>query len=125
MALRVLVADDDPMVGRVLRAYFDQAKGIELVAEASDAQEAVSLATQHRPDVVVLDWAMPGGGGPRAAEEISSAHRGVGIVGFTAYEGEDSKAMLDGGAHRVVVKGTPGPEVLAAIRAAARDARAG
>ena len=66
-ALRLLVADDDPVSRLMLGAIVKREPGFELVGEAEDAGQAVELALRRRPDVVLLDVDMPGGGGARAA----------------------------------------------------------
>src|SRR6201999_813330 len=68
--VRVLIADDDPVMRMLLAAVINNDPALELVAQAEDADEAIALATETTPDVALLDVEMPGGGGPRAAQEI-------------------------------------------------------
>ncbi len=73
-ALRLLVADDDPVSRLMLAAILKREPGFEVVGEAEDATSAVELALRRRPDVVLLDVNMPGGGGARAAVQIRESH---------------------------------------------------
>ena len=75
-SIRLLIADDDPVMRMLLGAIARGDPVLELVAEAEDADEAIALAAEHRPDVVLLDVEMPGGGGLRAAREIRAAAAG-------------------------------------------------
>lgn len=79
---------------------------LRVVAVAADAAEAVSFCNAHRPDVVVLDAAMPHGGGAHAARLISAQQPSVRIVCLTAYTDERTRVqMLRAGADRVLHKG--------------------
>ncbi|WP_306335719.1 response regulator transcription factor, partial [Streptomyces sp. KL118A] len=69
-AIRVLLADDEAMIRAGVRAILGAGRDIEVVAEAGDGREAVSLAQAHRPDVVLLDIRMPLLDGLAAGEEI-------------------------------------------------------
>ncbi|WP_234428606.1 response regulator transcription factor, partial [Streptomyces sp. AV19] len=66
MVIRVLVADDEPMIRHGVRAVLSTDPGLEVVAEAADGDEAVELVLRHRPEVAVLDIRMPGTGGIEA-----------------------------------------------------------
>jgi len=94
---------------------------IEVVGQAADADEAVALSLRDRPDVVLVDVKMPGGGGPRAAREILKDLPGTKVLALSAYE--DRRTVLDmlrQGAVGFVVKGAPGGELLDAIRRSAQ-----
>ena len=112
--LRLLVADDDPVMRMLLGAIARGDPGLELVAEAADADEAIALAVEHRPDVVLLDVEMPGGGGLRAAREIRSAVPSARVLGLSAHS--DGAEMVAAGADGYVVKGTPPADVARALR---------
>jgi DNA-binding NarL/FixJ family response regulator len=120
-ALRLLIADDDAVSRLTLGALVRRETGLELVGEAADATEAVELALQRRPDVVLLDVDMPGGGGARAAVQIREALPDVRIVAISA---DDSQAnqydMMRAGAVGFLSKGAPAEEVLRVIRSSAR-----
>src|SRR2546423_709089 len=70
--IRVLIADDDEDIRELLADMVTRDESVDLVGTASDARSAIELAAEVEPDVAVLDWMMPGGGGPKAAEELKS-----------------------------------------------------
>lgn len=70
MSLSVLIADDSALIRERLAAMLSEIEGVRLVGQASTASEAVQLAGQHAPDVVILDIRMPGGNGIQALEAI-------------------------------------------------------
>jgi EAL domain-containing protein (putative c-di-GMP-specific phosphodiesterase class I) len=112
----VLIADDDPEVLELLTRVIDDDPSMEVVASASGADEAIDLATQHRPDVAVLDVRMPGGGGPRAARAIRRQSPDTDIVAFSTFEAPESVVgMLEAGACGYVSK-SDAPEIARAIR---------
>lgn len=114
---RVLIADDDPVMRMLLTAVVDNDPALELVGAAEDAPQAVELAQQHGPDVVLLDVEMPGGGGPHAAREIKRLAPNTRVLALSAHAaGEQRDAMEAAGADGYVVKGTPPAEVAAALR---------
>ena len=120
-SIRLLIADDDPSIRLTLTALLQREPGFELVGEAEDAAQAIDLAARRRPNVVVLDFDMPGGGGVRAAIEIREASPTTRIVALSA---DDSQAaqydMSRAGAIGYVVKGGADEDIIRAIRNAAR-----
>jgi len=119
--IRLLVADDDEGTRLALGSLLEREDGLELVGVAADVSGAVELATLRRPDVVVLDFDMPGGGGVRAAIDIREALPGVRIVALSA--DDSAAAQLDmsrAGAVGYVVKGAADDEIVRAIRSAFR-----
>jgi two-component system chemotaxis response regulator CheY len=120
-ALRLLVADDDPVSRLMLGAIVRREPGFELVGEASDAGQAIELALRRRPDVVLLDVDMPGGGGARAAVEIREALPDARIVAISADDSQNSQYdMMRAGAVGFLTKGAPDDEILRVIRSSAR-----
>jgi EAL domain-containing protein (putative c-di-GMP-specific phosphodiesterase class I)/CheY-like chemotaxis protein len=118
--IRVLIADDEPpllrMVADLLRAH----DGFEVTATAADADEAAERAAQTQPDVALLDVRMPGGG-ISAARAIRSRSPGTQVVAHSAYHDTTLVlAMLRAGASGYVVKGAPPTELFAALEGAAR-----
>ncbi len=119
--LRLLVADDDPVTRLTIGAILKREPGLELVGEAEDAGGAVELALRRRPDVVLLDVSMPGGGGARAAVQIREALPDVRIVAISADDSQGNQYdMMRAGAIGFISKGAPDDEILRVIRSSAR-----
>lgn len=119
MGLKVLIADDDPLARALIEATVKRDSELELVGSAEDAPAAIELAGEHQPDVVVLDWVMPGGGGPAAAREIANVSPDTKIVALTASDTQEAEMdMLRAGARSFLVKGGSPEELLRTIHAA-------
>jgi len=119
--LRLLLADDDPVSRLMLGAILRREPGFEVVGEAEDANQAVELALRRRPDVVLLDVNMPGGGGARAAVEIREGLPDVKIVAISADDSQGSQYdMMRAGAVGFLAKGSSDDEILRVIRSSAR-----
>jgi DNA-binding NarL/FixJ family response regulator len=120
-SLRVLIADDHPVVREGLRGMLAAAPGITVVAEAGSGREAVALAAAHRPDVVLMDLRMPGGDGVEATAGILAAVPECRVVVLTTYETDaDIIRAVEAGAAGYLLKDSRPPELVEAIRAAAR-----
>jgi DNA-binding NarL/FixJ family response regulator len=120
-AIRVVLADDHPIVREGLRGMLAAEPGIEVVAEAASGAEAVAVAARYRPDVVLMDLRMPGGDGVTATAEILAATPGARVVVLTTYETDaDIVRAVEAGAVGYLLKVTPVAELSQAIRAAAR-----
>ena len=121
MSVRVLVADDHPMVRSGLRQMLESAGDIEVVAEATTGTEAVREASRHLPDVVLMDLRMPDGDGVAATAEIRRRHPGVHVLVVTTYDTDaDILAAVDAGATGYLLKDARREELYNAVRAAAR-----
>jgi CheY-like chemotaxis protein len=119
--LRLLIADDDPVTRLMVGAIIKRESGFELVGEAEDAGRAVELALHRRPDVVLLDVDMPGGGGARAAVQIREALPDVRIVAISADDSHMNQYdMMRAGAVGFITKGSSDDEILRVIRSSAR-----
>ena len=117
---RIIVADDDPDIRSLVSDVVSRATGMELVGAAGDADEAVRLAHDLLPDVVVLDWAMPGGG-DQAALLITKAHPSMRVVAISAMdEMEASYVMQTAGAVAFLSKPFKPAELTDVIESAAR-----
>jgi DNA-binding NarL/FixJ family response regulator len=119
--LRLLLADDDPVSRLMLTAILKREPDFDVVAEAEDATQAVELAVRRRPDIVLLDVNMPGGGGARAAVEIREALPDVKIVAISADDSQGNQYdMMRAGAVGFITKGSSDDEILRVIRSSAR-----
>jgi DNA-binding NarL/FixJ family response regulator len=118
--LRVVIADDDPVMRMLLSAVIGSDAELELVGQAEDADGAIALVAAEAPDVALLDVEMPGGGGLRAAREIKVAAPNVRVLALSAHDTDDARAaMSEAGADGYVVKGAPPAELAAALRGGA------
>jgi len=116
--IKVLLADDEALFRAGIRAILARADDIEVVAEAGDGREALSLARAHRPDVALLDVRMPGLDGLGAAAELRRAAPDVAVVMLTTFsEDEYITAALDHGASGFLLKSGDPYELMAAVRA--------
>lgn len=115
--MRVLLADDHPLFREGLLSLLE-AKGVEVVGQASDGAEAVALARALRPDVVLMDLAMPGVGGLEATCTIKAEMPEVKVVMLTVSEAEgDLFEAIRSGAHGYLVKSTSSTEFFAMLEA--------
>ena len=119
MTIRVLIADDEPPLLRMVADFIRAHDGFEVAGLAEDADEAADLAAEIQPDVALLDVRMPGGG-ISAARAIRVRSPATQIVAHSAYHDTTLVlAMLEAGASGYVVKGTPPAEIIAALEGAA------
>jgi len=119
MSIRVLIADDEPTLLRMVAELIRAADGFEVAALAADADEAADQAAETQPDVALLDVRMPGGG-VSAARAIRTRSPRTHIVAHSAYHDTTLVlAMLRAGATGYVVKGAPAGELMAALEGAA------
>jgi DNA-binding NarL/FixJ family response regulator len=119
--IRLLIADDHPVVRDGLSSMFARDPGFEVLGEASDGAEAVKLAQALNPDVILMDLRMPGMDGLTAITEL--ARRGVParVLVLTTYD-TDSYVLpaIEAGATGYMLKDAPRAELLHAVRAAAQ-----
>lgn len=116
--IRILLADDHTIVRKGLRLLLDSRPGFQVVAEAADGREAVALAEEHRPDVVVMDVAMPILNGIEAARQISSKSPQIKVVFLSMHsdEGYVLKA-LKAGARAYLLKDSAEHDLIGAVKA--------
>jgi DNA-binding NarL/FixJ family response regulator len=119
-SLRVLVADDHPLFRQGLRAALDAMPGLDVVAEAADGAEAVRLAIELAPDVVLMDLQMPELSGVDATRRILKALPQTHILVLTMFDGDSSVfAAVRAGAKGFLLKGADQQDVERAIRTVA------
>ena len=116
--LTVLIADDHPLVREALHRALDVEEDMKVVAEASDGEEAVKLASELKPDVVVMDIVMPKVNGIEATRKIKEIAPDTAILILTAYDDEEYVlGLLDAGAAGYLLKSARGRDLVGAIRA--------
>ncbi|NGY57641.1 response regulator transcription factor [Lentzea sp. NEAU-D13] len=116
--IRVLIADDEPLMRAGIKAILGTADDIELVAEAGDGREAVQIVRERRVDVAVLDIRMPRMDGLACARELRTVAPTVRVVMLTTF-GEDENIVraLSDGAAGFLLKDSAPEELLRAVRA--------
>ncbi|MGK4581810.1 response regulator [Kitasatospora sp. HPMI-4] len=120
MTVRVLLADDQPLIRASLQMVITDADDLEVVGEAGDGIEAVRLAGELRPDVVVMDIRMPGMDGIEATRRVTSGPGAAHVVVLTTFDDDDYVyAALRAGASGFLVKDMALDDILAAIRVVA------
>lgn len=123
-SLRVLIADDHPVVRAGLRAMLSEAGGIDVVAEAPDGAAAISLVAALAPDVVLMDLRMPVMDGAEATARLASGAAGVAppaVLVLTTFDTDaDIVRAVEAGAQGFLLKDSAPEVVVDAIRAAAR-----
>ncbi len=118
--IRVLIADDHPLFRDGMHGLLDSVEETEVVGEAANGEEAVALASELRPDVILMDVNMPGMNGIAATREVLARDPHVGVLVVTMLEDDDSVfAAMRAGALGYVLKGASQDEVLRAIKAVA------
>ena len=116
--IRVLIADDHPVVCHGLAAIFSSKPDLTVMAQASDGRAAIDLFRQHQPDVTLLDLRMPQVSGVEAIALIRQEVRNARFVILTTYDtDEDIYQGLSAGAMAYLLKGTPADELIDTIRA--------
>lgn len=119
--IRILVADDHPVVRSGIVALLSTADDVEVMGEAEDGGRAVELALQLRPDLVLMDLRMPVLDGDEATARILAADPGIRVVVLTTYESDESiLTAIEAGASGYLLKAAPQEEILAGIRSVAR-----
>ncbi|WP_434968889.1 response regulator [Microbacterium sp. bgisy207] len=119
--IRLLLADDHPVVRAGLAGLFADEEGFEVVGQASDGAQAVALAESERPDVVLMDLRMPVLDGVAAtARIVASGPDAPRVLILTTYESDDQiLAAIEAGAAGYLLKAAPQDEIVAGIRSVA------
>ena len=119
--LRVLLADDHAVVRAGLAQLLGTTDDLVVVGEACDGEEAVALARELQPDVVLMDLSMPGMDGTAATRQISASCPGTRVVALTSFSDRDRvMATLDAGAVGYLLKDAAPEEIIRAVRLAAQ-----
>ena len=117
--LRILIADDHPVFRFGLRTLLSAEPSTEIVGEATNGEEAVTLADSLKPDLILMDINLPRVNGIEATRQILQRHPDVGILIITMFEDDTVFAALRAGARGYILKGAEGKETLRAIHAVA------
>lgn len=115
-AMRVAIADDQPHARSAMRLLLAQEPGITIVGEAADVVEALALVAEQCPDLVLLDWELPGQGSARVLDRLRAARPGLAVIALSGLP-DARQAALDAGADGFVSKSDPPEQLLAAIKA--------
>jgi DNA-binding NarL/FixJ family response regulator len=116
--VRILLADDQAVVRRDLRALLESRPDFEVCAEASDGCQAASLVLQQRPDVAILDIALRVMSGIEATQQIRKTASGTEVMIFTLHDGENEiRDVLHAGARGYVLKSENDDRIIQAVKA--------
>lgn len=117
MTIRILIADDHPVVRDGLVAVLNTQSDFEVVSEASNGQEAVEQATTLQPDILLLDLEMPELDGVTTLQQLKQQGSSVRAIVFTAFDTDERiLKAVQAGAQGYLLKGTPREELFQAIR---------
>jgi DNA-binding NarL/FixJ family response regulator len=115
--IRVALVDDHPVVREGLTSALDGEQDLEIVGATGSTEDLIAQRAQWRPDVVLLDFEMPGLSGVQAVRELARAMPDTRVVIFTAYADDDKiVGAVRAGARGYILKGAPATEVARAIR---------
>jgi two-component system nitrate/nitrite response regulator NarL len=114
--IRIAIVDDHPLLRRGVSETLSEEADLELVGLGESAQDAVRLAGEKRPDLILLDIALPGGG-IEAARAIVESYPDIKVVMLTVREDRATvRAALKAGARGYLIKGVDGPELVSTLR---------
>lgn len=120
--IKVLVADDHTILRQGIKALLDNQAEIEVIGEAKDGREALTLIERLLPDVILMDIAMPGLNGLEATRRIKKKFPKIKVLVLTMYTNEEYVfQILNAGANGYLVKETAFQDLISAIRAVYRD----
>jgi len=118
--VRIMLVDDHPLIREAIAHLVASAPDFEVVGEAANGQECLERVADLRPDIVVLDIAMPDMNGEQVSRELRRRHPGIKIIALSGYNDRQFvRAMTKAGAKAYVVKSASGRELIHALRAVA------
>jgi DNA-binding NarL/FixJ family response regulator len=121
VTITLLIADDHPIVRDGLRGIFTGEHGFEVLGEAGNGSEAVTLTESLKPDVVLMDLRMPGTDGVAAITELARLGNPARVLVLTTYDTDsDVLPAIEAGATGYLLKDSPREELFRAVRAASR-----
>jgi len=119
--IRVLIADDHPLFRQGIQALFFLESGIEIVGEAVDGNDAIAKVKLHRPDVALIDAAMPGISSFEAARAIRRCSPETRVLFLSLYDDDDClRLAMEAGASGYLLKNSPPAQIVAAVRQVSR-----
>ena len=119
--IRVLIADHHPLFRQGIQSLFLREAGIEIVDEAVDGSDAIAKAKQHRPDVALIDAAMPGMSSFEAARSIRHCSPETRVLFLAVSDDEEcSRLAMEAGASGYLLKNSPPAQIVAAVRQVSR-----
>lgn len=115
--VKIILADDHFMLRQGIRTLIDREPNFEVVAEANDGHESITLTDEYNPDIVLMDVAMPKVGGLEATRQIKAAHPHTAVIVLTIYDDEEYIiGFLEAGAAGYLMKSAYGDELIQAIK---------
>lgn len=115
--IRVLLAEDHDLVREGTRGLLDREEDLQVIAEAGNGEEAVRLTVEHRPDVALVDIAMPVLNGIEVTKKIKELSPSTAVLILTAYDDDQYVfALLEAGAAGYLLKNVRGRDLVAAVR---------
>ena len=115
--IKIVLVDDHKLLRAGLRNIIEQKANMEIIDEASDGREAIKIAENLKPDVIVMDVAMPGLNGIEAAKQIHKNHPEIKIIGLSMHSGKQFiQGMFKAGAYGYLLKDGDADELITAIK---------
>jgi two-component system nitrate/nitrite response regulator NarL len=120
--IRVLLVDDHPLVRAGIRSCLEEHDGIEMAGEASNGREAVEMATDLRPDIILMDISMPEMNGLQATQEIRSILPDAKVIILTMHDNKDYVlSFIEHGARGYLLKDSQPDEIIRAVKTVHSD----
>lgn len=120
--IRIMIADDHAILREGLISLLSSEQHLEVVAQATDGREAIRIAGEAKPDVLLMDLSMPNTNGSEAIKAIKRRHDSIKIIALTVHRTEEYvRATLDAGADGYVLKDDSRQELLSAVRCVLED----